>query len=191
MGFILVCKSLLYYFCKYIVLITSPISLNLLSLQESLFADSMGTKAKKEVNKVAFTERRKPSIDSSIIEWFVGLCEAESKFLIRKRKNKQGLVIGFKFVFRIYLHKDDTEVLKYIYNTTLRTKCGRLSTDRNTSVFTISKLSDIETILIPLFEQFPLNGVKFLDYLDFKKAFFFIYSKIWCIRFTGFIFKYY
>lgn len=23
-----------------------------------------------------------------------------------------------------------------------------------------------------MFEQFPLNGVKFLDYLDFKKAFF-------------------
>lgn len=94
---------------------------------------------------------------------------AESNFLIRIRKNKQGLVVGFEFVFRIYQHKDDTKVLEYIKNTL---RCGRLSTDRDTSVFTISQLSDIETILIPLFEQFPLNGVKFLDYLDFKKAFF-------------------
>lgn len=73
-----------------------------------MFADPIDAKAKKEVNKVAFTERRKPSIDSSFIEWFVGLCEAEFNFLIRKRKNKLGLVIGFEFVFRIYLHKDDT-----------------------------------------------------------------------------------
>ena len=50
--------------------------------------------------------------------------------------------------------------------------CGRISTDRNTLVFTISKLKDIETILIPLFEQFPLNTTKYLDYLAFKKAFF-------------------
>ena len=39
-------------------------------------------------------------------------------------------------------------------------------------VFTISQLSDIETILIPLFEQFPLNTTKHLDYLAFKEAFF-------------------
>lgn len=39
-------------------------------------------------------------------------------------------------------------------------------------VFTISQLSDIETILIPLFEQFPLNSTKHLDYLAFKEAFF-------------------
>jgi hypothetical protein len=50
--------------------------------------------------------------------------------------------------------------------------CGRISTDRNTLVFTISQLKDIESILIPLFEQFPLNTKKYLDYLDFKKAFF-------------------
>ena len=53
--------------------------------------------------------------------------------------------------------------------------CGRISTDRNTLVFTISKLKDIETILIPLFEQFPLNTTKYLDYLSFKKAFFFMF----------------
>ncbi|KAF2135077.1 uncharacterized protein K452DRAFT_196441, partial [Aplosporella prunicola CBS 121167] len=42
----------------------------------------------------------------------------------------------------------------------------------DTLVFTISQLSAIETILIPLFEQFPLNTTKYLDFLDFKKAFF-------------------
>jgi hypothetical protein len=72
-------------------------------------------------------------------------------------------------VFRIVLHKDDKEVLehiKYILG------CGRLNTERDTLVFTISQLRDIETILIPLFEKFPLNTTKYLDYLDFKEAFF-------------------
>lgn len=41
------------------------------------------------------------------IEWFVGLCEAESNFLIRIRKNEKGAVSGFEFIFRIYLHRDD------------------------------------------------------------------------------------
>jgi len=106
-------------------------------------------------------------LNEKFIEWFVGLCEAESNFLIRKRKN-QDEVIGFEFVFRIVLHIDDTKVLEFIKNTL---NCGRLSIDRDTCVFTISKISDIETILLPIFETFSLNSVKYLDYLDFKNAF--------------------
>lgn len=89
--------------------------------------------------------------------------------MIRIRKNDKGGVIGFEFVFKIALHQDDRNVLEFIKKTL---NCGRLNTERNTLVFTISQLSDIETILIPLFEGFPLNTVKFLDYLSFKEAFF-------------------
>lgn len=85
------------------------------------------------------------------------------------RKNKQKQVIGFEFVFRISLHKDDRNVLEYIKSTL---GCGRLNTERDMLVFTISQLSAIDTILIPLFEQFPLNTTKYLDYLAFKKCFF-------------------
>ena len=46
----------------------------------------------------------KSPIDSNFIEWFIGLCEAESNFLIRTRKNEKGEVGGFEFVFRIALH---------------------------------------------------------------------------------------
>lgn len=113
-------------------------------------------------------------INDKFIEWFVGLCEAESNFLIRKRKNKDE-VIGFEFVFRIVLHIDDTRVLEFIKNTL---NCGRLSIERDTCVFTISKISDIETILLPIFETFSLNSVKYLDYLDFKNAFLMFYNII-------------
>lgn len=106
--------------------------------------------------------------DNKFIEWFVGLCEAESNFLIRKRKNENGEVIGFEFVFRLTLHQDDVKILEYIKNTL---NCGRLNRERNVVIFTISRLSEIETILIPIFDKFHLNTVKYLDYLDFKTAY--------------------
>ena len=108
-------------------------------------------------------------LNTKFLEWFVGLCEAESNFFIRLRKNAKEEVSGIEFVFRISLHKDDVKVLEYIKNTL---KCGRLNTERDVLVFTVSQLNDIETVLIPIFEKFTLNTTKYLDYLYFKKAFF-------------------
>ena len=34
----------------------------------------------------------------------------------------------------------------------------------------MTKIRDIQNILIPIFEEFHLNGVKYLDYLAFKEA---------------------
>ena len=53
----------------------------------------------------------------SFIEWFVGLCDAESNFLIRIRRNEKEEVSGFEFVFRIALHRDDRKILEYIKDT--------------------------------------------------------------------------
>lgn len=121
-----------------------------------------------ELNDV-HRELPKSSLDIKFIEWFVGLCEAESNFLIRTRKNEKEEVSGFEFVFRITLHKDDREVLEYIKNIL---KCGRLNSERDVIVFTISQLNDIERVIIPIFDKFTLNTTKHLDYLDFKNAFF-------------------
>lgn len=85
------------------------------------------------------------------------------------RKDKLGQIKGFEFIFRIALHIDDINVLKYI-QTTLN--CGTIKLDRNTYVLRISKLVDIANILFPIFDLFPLNTKKHLDYLDFKKAYF-------------------
>nr|YP_010218653.1 LAGLIDADG endonuclease [Morchella brunnea]UBU98516.1 LAGLIDADG endonuclease [Morchella brunnea] len=50
------------------------------------------------------SSKDKPSINLGFIEWFVGISEAESNFICRVRKNKEGVVTGFEFVFRIALH---------------------------------------------------------------------------------------
>lgn len=165
------CKQKVYCITFLIVpfLFLPPQFLLNFSCNKSLEVVSYSAKGVTYGNKGAHKVFSNSSINTDFIEWFVGLCEAESNFLIRIRKNESGGVIGFEFVFRIALHLDDRKVLELIKETL---NCGRLNTERNTLVFSISRLSDIETILIPLFEQFSLNTMKYLDYLDFKKAFF-------------------
>jgi LAGLIDADG endonuclease len=78
-------------------------------------------------------------------------------------------LLGFEFLFRISLHKDDLKVLEFIQN---NLKCGKIRSDRNTYVLIISSLIDIETIIIPLFDKYPLMTKKYLDYVDFRSSFF-------------------
>jgi len=52
----------------------------------------------------------------------------------------------------------------------LKINCGRVYTSEKTANFVVTKISDISNNLIPIFEEFPLNGVKYLDYLAFKEA---------------------
>jgi hypothetical protein len=51
-------------------------------------------------------------------------------------------------------------------------KCGFVKYGKSQPVMTynISKLSDIQNILIPLLEKNPLQGIKYQDYLDFRKV---------------------
>lgn len=49
---------------------------------------------------------------------------------------------------------------KYIY----------LSTKRETSLLQIRNYSDVVNKIIPFFNQYPILGVKRLDFLDFKKV---------------------
>ena len=100
--------------------------------------------------------------DNEFNEGFVGFWDAEGSFLIKKSNN------NIKFSFSICLNHDDKEVLNFILN---RLKCGTINKSGDTSVsFNISKIDDLLNILIPLFENFPLNGVKYLDYLVFKEG---------------------
>lgn len=46
-------------------------------------------------------EETPPKMEDGFIEWFVGICDAESNFLIRVRKDNKGNTIGFEFIFRI------------------------------------------------------------------------------------------
>ena len=107
--------------------------------------------------------------DEEFNDWFRGFCDAESNFTIRIRKKENGDIRGFEFLFRISLHIDDLEILKKILN---KLNCGKIIRDRNTYTYLIYTLRDIETIVIPLFNEWPLMTKKYLDFRDFKNSFY-------------------
>jgi len=112
-----------------------------------------------------------PSIEQSTLEgnslkdfyeWFVGLADAESSFYIKKVKES-----GFEFEFKISLHVDDLEVLSFIQKTL---GIGKIDVYGKLASFRVRKTSDF-LILFEIFDKFTLNSTKYLNYLDFKKAF--------------------
>lgn len=104
--------------------------------------------------------------DKEFFEWFVGFCDGEANFAVYLRKDKSGRI---NFAFRIELHVKDIAVLNFIKE---KLGCGTvaISQSRESAVFSITGSNDLINVLIPIFEKFPLNTTKHLDYLVFKEV---------------------
>ena len=76
---------------------------------------------------------------------------------------------GFSFEFRIGLHVDDLAVLQFIKD---KLGIGNITIKSTGDICTFS-VSNEEGIyaLISIFDKYNLNTTKYLDYLDFRKAF--------------------
>ena len=113
----------------------------------------------------------KPSFDKEyeeFLQWFVGFSDGESNFTIVLQKDKNGSISGASFRFIIELHIDDLNTLKYIRS---KLKIGNeIAVYGNSCKFTVIHRKDINK-LISIFGKYKLNTTKYLDYLDFKKAF--------------------
>jgi len=106
--------------------------------------------------------------DEEFLKWFVGFSDGESNFTIVFQKDKNGNITGASFRFIIELHKDDLNTLKYIKS---KLNLGNeVAVYGNSCKFTIIHRKDINK-LISIFDKYNLNTTKYLDYLDFKKAF--------------------
>lgn len=107
---------------------------------------------------------------SEFIRWFWGFSDAESNFSIVLYKNKTGTIISAQFRFTIELHIDDIDALNLIKS---KLNIGNdIAVYGNSCKFTVTHPKDIY-ILIGIFDKYNLNTIKYLDYLDFKKAFIF------------------
>jgi len=71
-------------------------------------------------------------------------------------------------MFKIALHKDDEEVLRYI---SAKLGVGGVRLYKNECIFSVTDKKGI-LLLISIFDKYNLNTSKYLDYLDFKEAFF-------------------
>ena len=100
-------------------------------------------------------------------KWFVGLSDAEGSFGIFPLFINKNKVESFIFKFNIWLHLDAEDVLNFIKN---KLGFGLVYTYKNTVTFRVTKKEDIWK-LIDIFDKYTLNTSKFLDFIDFKKAF--------------------
>lgn len=73
----------------------------------------------------------------------------------------------FKFRFDIYIHKDDTPMLKYIAQ---RLKVGYVYTGYHFSSYIVTSKSDLQKIF-SIFDKYLLNTSKNLNYLMLKKGY--------------------
>src|SRR6266516_6214884 len=79
--------------------------------------------------------------------------------------------LGFQLqlVFEIAQHSRDIALLQSLINFF---DCGNVTVRSNKLAcdFKISKFSDLHNKVIPFFQKFPIQGVKYLDYLDWCKV---------------------
>lgn len=105
-------------------------------------------------------------------QWFVGFSDGESSFQvqIKYRDSDRNQIRVVNFSFTISLHIDDIAVLDYIKD---NLKIGNITIKRTRSacVFSVTNKEGLDK-LISIFDKYNLNTTKYLDYLDFKKAYY-------------------
>lgn len=102
--------------------------------------------------------------------WIAGFTDAEGCFFIAHKKSqasKLGETVWLKFI--LTQHSRDENLLKNFIEIF---GCGRFvaKNTKEYGEFIVEKYSDIRDKIIPLFEKYPLYGIKKENYLDFKKV---------------------
>lgn len=102
--------------------------------------------------------------------WFTGFVDGEGCFYVGVSPSKS-ISTGYTVTLKLQVtqHIRDEELLQSLI---AYFGCGRIEKDpRGSKVyFLITRFSDITEKLIPLLEKYPLQGVKALDYADFKQV---------------------
>jgi len=101
----------------------------------------------------------KPLNKEEFSRWLTGFIDGEGNFQVYLDKEY------LRVMFRIRLHIDDITVLKKIRDFL---NVGRVVIDGNSSVFIISDVKSLFSVLFPLLDKYNLYTTKWLDYIDFK-----------------------
>lgn len=99
--------------------------------------------------------------DEEFYEWFRGLTDGEGSFSI-SQVNK-----SFAFKFVIFMHKDEVNMLNYIAQ---RLKIGNVNIWGNFAGFSVTSQKEL-LVILQIFDNYPLNTSKHLNYLAFKEAY--------------------
>lgn len=138
--------------------------------------DSLEYNSKTLVNKAgSYSCETKPNNNSyylclseeNFMEWFRGLVDGEGCFYIKVSD------ISIRFRFDIYMHKDDTDMLKYIAE---RLGVGRVYIGDHFTSYVVSSQKDLLKI-ISIFDKYPLNTTKNLNFISFKKGYMLYFNR--------------
>ena len=109
--------------------------------------------------------------------WIPGLASGDGCFHISIR-NSPTTTLGKSVVlkFHIVQHSRDIELMKMLISTL---GCGKieLMLQQTAVYFVVTNFKDIFEKIIPFFDEHPIQGIKALDYSDFKKVANLIHNK--------------
>jgi hypothetical protein len=110
--------------------------------------------------------------------WISGFVTGDSTFCVSIEKSSENKVgHRIRLIFGTCLHIRDRELLigianyfNILNNNLVASKYIYDSSTRETSLLQIKNNSDIINKIIPFFDQYPILGIKSLDFSDFKKV---------------------
>lgn len=129
----------------------------------SLFLQSTSSLNYVTLSLDSIIRRRATLSDEDFLEWFRGLVDGEGCFIITPNKNDK----NFTFRFSICMHADNKNMLEYVAQ---RLKIGKIYLDDHFVYFNVSKQSEVK-IIINIFDQYPLNTSKNLNFLMWKQGY--------------------
>ena len=94
-------------------------------------------------------------------QWLVGFTDGDGNFSITHQGNKWGLS------YKLTQSRYNLRVLYYVKK---QLGVGSVTKDNTKGQFFIRDRKTIETIILPVFDKYPLLTSKYFDYLRFKKA---------------------
>jgi LAGLIDADG endonuclease len=103
--------------------------------------------------------------------WIAGFTSGDGSFAINLNTYKNNLNLKLASLeYTYHLNAKDADVLRGIIDFfNLKNKLVILN-NINSVYIHIRKFEDLYNIIIPFFENYPVQGLKHLDFLDFKKA---------------------
>ena len=108
-------------------------------------------------------------------QWLSGFVSGEGCFLIDTYNCNTRIGVGVTLRFKIAQHTRDSDLMNQLVQycpASLQGGCGKFYTKstQNVGDLVVGKFSDIRDKIIPFFNESPIIGVKYLDFMDFKKA---------------------
>lgn len=102
--------------------------------------------------------------------WIAGFVDGEGCFFVKTSKSKThklGLSVSLNFI--VMQNIRDLELMEEIKS---KFGCGSITINESSAVirYTVTKLSDIQNIIIPFFDEYSLMGDKKINFEDFKKV---------------------